>query len=175
MQNDVFGNSTGLGIDIFVLVGGSSKMPWIERMFKEALANGKPVVMTVSPDEAIALGAGLYAAKLGGLQKVPPDSRLFDIASLSYGIEVKGGEMSLIIQRNTPVSASPTRSYTTIVYALKCTKGTTGCVVEIKNCVNSIFLLNRLQKVFSRYALPGFSHATLCLPSQQKTWPAKKR
>ncbi len=113
MDVDACDHSMPVEIDNIVLVGGSSKMPWVERIFKDSLAGGKPVERTVNCDEAIAFGAGVYAAKLAGVKDILPDIRLLDVAPLSYGIEVKGGEMPQIIQRNTPVPASHTRTYTT--------------------------------------------------------------
>ncbi len=122
MDVDACGNSTKAEIDNIILVGGSSKMPWVERIFRESLADGKPVERTVNCDEAIALGAGVYAAKLAGIENILPDITLLDVAPLSYGIEVKGGEMSQIIQRNNPVPASHTRSYTTSADMQKCVR-----------------------------------------------------
>ncbi len=112
-DTDACDNSTKIEIDNVVLVGGSSKMPWVEGIIKRILGDNKPIERTVNCDEAIALGAGVYAAKLAGLKDILPDITLLDVAPLSYGIEVKGGEMSQIIQRNTPVPASHTRTYTT--------------------------------------------------------------
>ncbi len=71
---------------------------------------------------SIAFGAGIYAAKLAGSKDILPDTRLLDIAPLSYGIKTKGGVMSQIIQRNTPVPASHTRTYTTDVDMQKCVR-----------------------------------------------------
>ncbi len=108
-------NTKATDISDIVLVGGSSKMPWVKKFFEDSIPGDKPVHLTVNCDEAVANGAGLYAAKLAGSNDLMPDIRLLDIAPLSYGIEVKGGVLSELIRRNTSLPASHTRSYTTTV------------------------------------------------------------
>lgn len=61
------------------------------------------------------LGAAIRAANLDGsyLDNPLKDFKLLDILPLSLGIEVLGGQSSIIISRNTVVPASITKEYTT--------------------------------------------------------------
>ncbi|XP_047963464.1 heat shock cognate 70 kDa protein-like isoform X1 [Salvia hispanica] len=52
-------------VDEVVLVGGSSRIPKVQEMLKE-IFNGKDACKTINPDEAVAYGAAVLAAKLNG-------------------------------------------------------------------------------------------------------------
>ncbi|XP_047980570.1 heat shock cognate 70 kDa protein-like [Salvia hispanica] len=93
-------------VDEVVMVGGSSRILKVQEMLKE-IFNGKEVCKTINPDEAVAYGAAVLAAKLSGegddsVQNVV----LLDVTPLSLGIQCDGDVMSVIIPRNTPI---PTR------------------------------------------------------------------
>ena len=53
------------GIDDLVLVGGSTRIPKIQKLL-QGLFNGKELNKSVNPDEAIAYGAAIQAAILTG-------------------------------------------------------------------------------------------------------------
>ncbi|XP_047963366.1 heat shock cognate 70 kDa protein-like [Salvia hispanica] len=93
-------------VDEVVLVGGSSRIPKVQEMLQEFFG-GKKVRKTINPDEAVAYGAAVLAAKLNGQgnEKVQ-NVVLLDVTPLSLGIECNGDVMSVIIPRNTPI---PTR------------------------------------------------------------------
>lgn len=76
--------------------------------------DGKTLNNQTHPDEAVALGAAIQAAKLSGdeseaLQEVV----LLDITPLSLGVEVVGGKMEVIVQRNTTIPCTASKSFTT--------------------------------------------------------------
>ncbi len=105
MEGEANAHFTKPKVDDIILVGGSSRMPWVERIFKDFLAGDKPVERTVNCDEAVAFGAGVYTAKLGGSNDILPDIHLPDFTPLSYDIGVRGRGAS---QRGAPASTSIT-------------------------------------------------------------------
>ncbi|HBU46970.1 MAG TPA: 2-alkenal reductase [Myxococcales bacterium] len=88
-------------VDEILLVGGQSRMPAVADKVSEYF--GKPPSKGVHPDEAVALGAAIFASALeaesaGGDQAVT----LLDVISLAIGIERADGEMFEIFPKNTP-------------------------------------------------------------------------
>lgn len=99
-------------INEIILVGGMTKMPSIinriEMKFKK-----KPNI-SLNPDEAISIGAGYQGAILGGILNPHTDNlTLLDITPLSLGVETIGGIMDVLIERNTIIPYSITKTYTT--------------------------------------------------------------
>jgi len=99
-------------IDDVVLVGGSTRIPKIQAMLQDFF--GKALCKSINPDEAVAYGAAVQGAILGGVKSVVTDSLLLvDVTPLSMGVETEGKHMSTIIPRNTPIPCKRTESYTT--------------------------------------------------------------
>ncbi|GJS29932.1 putative heat shock protein 70 family protein [Tanacetum coccineum] len=93
-------------VDEIVLVGGSTRIPIVQSMLQEYFY-GKKLCKSVNPDEAVAYGAAVMAAKLSGSNKVR-DLVLVDVTPLSIGITVFDDLFSVVIPRNTPI---PTKIY----------------------------------------------------------------
>jgi molecular chaperone DnaK len=88
-------------IDEVVLVGGMTRMPFIQKLVKDFF--GKEPHKGVNPDEVVAVGAALQGGVLAGDVK---DLLLLDVTPLSLGIETLGSVFTKLIERNTTI---PTR------------------------------------------------------------------
>ena len=101
---------TANDIDKVLLVGGSTRIPYIQELVKREL--GKEPSKEVNPDEVVAMGAAIQGGVLTG---EVDDLVLLDVTPLSLGIETMGDVMTVLIPRNTTIPTSKSQVFSTAV------------------------------------------------------------
>ncbi|KAA0202778.1 hypothetical protein HAZT_HAZT011297 [Hyalella azteca] len=104
-----------------VLVSGSARIPELQKRLKEKFPT-KEIKMTINPAEAVVYGAAVQAAMLNNDRSVE-DIQLSDVTPLSLGVTLFMDRMSTIIQRNTKMPVTITKTnYTTVIDSQKSMK-----------------------------------------------------
>ena len=96
-------------IDEIILVGGSTRTPYIRSMIESFFE--KPPLFNINPDNVVAIGASIQANILSGNSS--EELLLLDVIPLSLGIETIGELVEVIIPRNSTIPTSSSKEYTT--------------------------------------------------------------
>ncbi|XP_071741441.1 heat shock cognate 70 kDa protein-like [Rutidosis leptorrhynchoides] len=102
-------------VDEIILVGGSTRIPKIQSMLQEFF-DGKQLCKSVNPDEAVAYGAAVMAAKLTDVgDESFRDLMLSDVTPLSLGVESTRDrkQMHVVIPRNTLIPTKKSKTFVT--------------------------------------------------------------
>lgn len=99
-------------IDSVLLVGGTTRIPLIQDTLVGMF--GKKLNKGVNVDECVAIGAATQAAIITHKEdKALQQTLLIDVCPLSLGLETRGGVMSTLIHRNTPIPCIKSNTFST--------------------------------------------------------------
>ena len=105
---------TASQIDQVILVGGSSRIPAVQREVEAFF--GKTPSKGVNPDEVVAVGAAIQGGILEGgefAKGAGSSVLLLDVTPLSLGIETLGGVMTRLIDANTTIPTKKSEVFST--------------------------------------------------------------
>ncbi len=96
-------------VDELLLVGGQTRMPLVQKKLTDLF--GKPPSKGVHPDEAVAIGAALYAHSLEDNTNLK--LMLLDVIPMAIGLEKAGGHFHEVFPRNAAIPNAKAISATT--------------------------------------------------------------
>lgn len=96
-------------VQSLILAGGSSRIPLVRSFLANAF-NVDPE-KKINPEEVVALGAAIQGSILAG---EIDEISMKDITPFSLGLEIEGGRFHPILDKNTPIPATTSKTFTTV-------------------------------------------------------------
>jgi len=96
-------------LDEIILVGGMTRMPKIQETIKVFF--GMNPCKGVHPEEVVAVGAAVHGYSL---ESETQSTLLLDVTPMSLGVDTAGGFFKSVIERNSTVPATESRTFTTV-------------------------------------------------------------
>lgn len=116
-------------IDAMILVGGSTRVPFVREMVEAYFRN--TAFNEINPDQVVAIGAAIQASILdrnydqessASMMQTP---LLLDVTPQSLGVQIVGGMMDVVIERNSVIPTEQTRFFT------KASEGKSSVTIEV--------------------------------------------
>ena len=141
---------TPQNINEIILVGGSTRIPKIKQLLGNLFTINK-LKTTINPDQAIAYGAAFEAAMLTKKSEMKDytNFEIVDVTPHTLGISSRGGIMSTIIEKNTPIPCKKYKKFRTIYdyatyFGIGVYEGENKYVIDNYNLDN--FILDNIRK-----------------------------
>ena len=135
-------------LDNIYLIGGSSRIPKIQTILADYF-KGKQLNKSLNPDESVSFGASIQSAIRSNIKDEKIERLiLLDVSPISLGMEIPGGEMNVIIPRNSTVPCKKTILVPTFE------KNQTSMVIRIFEGENKLTKDNNLLGILNFDGIP---------------------
>lgn len=141
-----------------IMVGGSTRIPYIQEFAKKIF--NRDVNKSVNPDEAVAMGAAIQGAVLGG-DKSTGDILLLDVTPLTLSIETAGNIATPMIEKNTTIPFKKTEVFSTA------TDNQPAVTIRVAQGERQFFSDN---KILGQFNLDGIAPAPRGVPQIEVTF-----